>query len=201
MIKISETSTTAGSSPCSTLPSPLPSITDDTPKPGGGAVAQGSNIDSAVPKLDEESNFQESAVESAHNSDRPKSESHVTMTRIAAALAKDIAFEDKKVFATVASFQAGEMASDYWNGDVAAGEGHLSLMTAKHLAADPLSYSHLALNRAARKGRLDIVKWLHNYTDVPQTSGAMDAAAAGGHLEVLLMISGCKLPVTSRLCH
>lgn len=91
---------------------------------------------------------------------------------------------DPALWELVTAFQDGEKASDFWNGDVAATEGHLSLMSAKHVEADPLSYSHLAMNRAAKEGRMDVVRWLHDYTDVPQVPSAIDSAAAGGHLEV-----------------
>lgn len=91
---------------------------------------------------------------------------------------------DPALWDLVTAFQDGEKASDFWNGDVAAAEGHLSLMSAKHVIEDPLSYSHLAMNRAAKEGRMDVVRWLHDYTDVPQVPSAMDSAAAGGHLEV-----------------
>lgn len=84
----------------------------------------------------------------------------------------------------VSEFQDGERAIDFWNGDVAATEGHLGLMRSKHLEGNPLSYQHLAVSRAAQEGRMDVVQWLHNYTDVPQMSSAMDSAAAGGHLKV-----------------
>lgn len=93
-------------------------------------------------------------------------------------------FENRSIWSAVTSFQHGASAADFWNGDIAAAEGHLSLMESKRRASDPLSYSHLAMNRAAKEGRLDVVRWLHAYTNVPQTHRAMDSAAAGGHLEV-----------------
>lgn len=96
-------------------------------------------------------------------------------------------FENDKVWEELLSYQDGERAKDHWNGDVAAGVGHLSLMVDKQNALDPLSYSHLAMNRAAKNGSLHVVKWLHDYTDVARTEGAMDSAAAGGHLEVCLV--------------
>lgn len=96
-------------------------------------------------------------------------------------------FGEAALLELVTAFQDGEKASDFWNGDVAATEGHLSLMLAKHLEGDPLSYSHLAMNRAAKEGSMDVVAWLHDYTDVPQVASAMDSAAAGGHLEVQVL--------------
>lgn len=209
VLATSETSTTAGSSPRSVLPSPSSSIANDTPREEE-PTAPTSNTDSAAAsKLDEESGREDSGIDKQgtqatidrtstemsqqqQQQQQPSASRHVDATMhlarssdTAAASAKG--FEDDKVWAAVTSFQAGERACNYWNGDVAAGEGHLSLMTAKHLATDPLSYSHLALNRAAKNGRLDVVRWLHDYTDVPQTGGAMDSAAAGGHLGVRLM--------------
>ena len=94
------------------------------------------------------------------------------------------AFGEAAVWELVTSFKDGDKGTDFWNGDVAAAEGHLGLMRAKHLQGNPLSYTHLAVSRAAKNGRLDVVTWLHNYTDVPQVPSAMDSAAAGGHLEV-----------------
>ena len=100
------------------------------------------------------------------------------------ASAKSQAFGEPAVWDLVTAFEDGDKASDFWNGDVAAAEGHLGLMHAKHVQGCPLSYTHLAVSRAAKNGRLDVVAWLHNYTDVPQVPSAMDSAAAGGHLEV-----------------
>ncbi|CAN0535662.1 unnamed protein product, partial [Scytosiphon promiscuus] len=94
------------------------------------------------------------------------------------------AFGEPAVWELVTLFKDGEKGTDFWNGDVAAAEGHLGLMHAKHVQGNPLSYSHLAVSRAAKNGRLDVVIWLHNYTDVPQVPSAMDSAAAGGHLDV-----------------
>ncbi|CAN0167402.1 unnamed protein product, partial [Ectocarpus sp. 13 AM-2016] len=85
----------------------------------------------------------------------------------------------------ISQYQDGESGSDFWNGDVAAAEGHLSLMISKHAEGDPLSYTHLGLSRAAKNGRMDVVRWMHDYTDVPQMPSAMDSAAAGGHLKIV----------------
>lgn len=93
-------------------------------------------------------------------------------------------FADLGLWERISQFQDGESGSDSWNGDVAAAEGHLSLMIFKHAEGDPLSYTHLGLSRAAKNGRMDVVRWLHDYTDVPQMPSAMDSAAAGGHLKV-----------------
>ncbi|CAN0321351.1 unnamed protein product, partial [Laminaria digitata] len=93
-------------------------------------------------------------------------------------------FGEAAIWNLVTSFTAGDKATDFWNGDVAAAEGHLQLMLSKHAQGNPLSYTHLAVSRAAKNGRLDVTTWLHNYTDVPQVPSAMDSAAAGGHLEV-----------------
>lgn len=105
-----------------------------------------------------------------------------------ASKAKYCAFRDAALWALVGAFQDGDKASDFWNGDVAAAEGHLSLMLAKH-GEDPLSYSHLAVSRAAKNGMIDVVAWLHEYADISQVPSAMDSAAAGGHLEVCMPCS------------
>lgn len=93
-------------------------------------------------------------------------------------------FAELGLWERVSQYQDGEQGSDFWNGDVAAAEGHFELMLSKHLRGDPLSYTHLGLSRASRNGRMDVVRWLHDYTDVPRMPSAMDSAAAGGHLEV-----------------
>lgn len=93
-------------------------------------------------------------------------------------------FADLGIWERIGQFQAGEKGSDFWNGDVAAAEGHLSLMVSKHVQGDPLSYTHLGMRSAAANGRMEVVRWLHDYTDVAQMPSAMDAAAAGGHMEV-----------------
>lgn len=84
----------------------------------------------------------------------------------------------------VASFQDGQRGASIWNGDDVASAGHLNLMIKRHSRGAPLHCTHLAMSRAAKEGRIDVVRWLHNNTDVEQISTAMDAAAAGGHLEV-----------------
>lgn len=102
------------------------------------------------------------------------------------------AFGDSDLLELIASFQAGERYREFWNGDVAAAEGHFSLMLTKHVTGDPLNFSHLGMHRAAKLGRLDVVQWLHEYTDVQQTPDAMDAAAAAGQVEVRVLGSvGC----------
>lgn len=108
-------------------------------------------------------------------------------------------FADLGIWERIGQYQAGETGSDFWNGDVAAAEGHLSLMVSKHVQGDPLSYTHLGMRSAAANGRTEVVRWLHDYTDVAQMPSAMDAAAAGGHLEVCMYFSLDLVPVTGLL--
>lgn len=93
-------------------------------------------------------------------------------------------FADLGIWERIGQYQAGEKGSDFWNGDVAAAEGHLSLMVSRHVEGDPLSYTQSGMRSAAANGKMEVVRWLHDYTDVAQMPSAMDAAAAGGHLEV-----------------
>lgn len=93
-------------------------------------------------------------------------------------------FNDPSPMERVASFQDGQRGANIWNGDDVALAGHLNLMIERHSRGAPLHYTHLAMSRAAKEGRIDVVRWLHDNTDVEQVPTAMDAAAAGGHLEV-----------------
>ncbi|CAN0170563.1 unnamed protein product, partial [Discosporangium mesarthrocarpum] len=86
----------------------------------------------------------------------------------------------------ITQFQDGERSEALWDGDQAAALGHLSLIKDKaDCPTNPLSYSHLSINRASGKGHALIVQWIHENTSVSASPGAMDAAAAGGHLQIL----------------
>ncbi|KAF0717608.1 Aste57867_2202 [Aphanomyces stellatus] len=67
--------------------------------------------------------------------------------------------------------------------DVAAENGHLELIA--HLDTHGLKCSPYAMDRAAGRGRLDIVSFLHQTTYATCTTIAMDLAAANGHLEIV----------------
>lgn len=93
-------------------------------------------------------------------------------------------FDEPSLMKRVASFQDGQKGATIWNGDDVASAGHLNLMIRRHSRGAPLHYTHVAMSRAAKEGSMDVVRWLHDNTDVEQIPTAMDAAAAGGHLEV-----------------
>ncbi|CAM9728102.1 unnamed protein product [Ascophyllum nodosum] len=68
-----------------------------------------------------------------------------------------LVFTNPAISIRVASFQDGLKGANFWNGDVAASVGLFNLMQAKHVEGDPLSYTALAMSRAAKEGRMDMV--------------------------------------------
>ncbi|KAF0699456.1 Aste57867_9998 [Aphanomyces stellatus] len=67
--------------------------------------------------------------------------------------------------------------------DCAARNGHLDMVKLLHTRG--YSCTHVAMDQAAAKARLDIVKYLHDHRSEGCTTHAMDAAAAAGRLEVV----------------
>jgi Ankyrin repeats (3 copies) len=101
---------------------------------------------------------------------------------------------DPTLLAHCMQFQDGLMHREYWNGDHAATSGHLSLIRDKEALKQPLSYTHLSINGAAKQGHLEVLKHLQHICETSKaahggapsaTVAAMDGAAARGHLHVL----------------
>lgn len=108
-------------------------------------------------------------------------------------------FRESGLLDLILCFGDGTKFEAFWDGDAAAREGHLSLMKAKQGSESPLVFSHTAMHHAAKSGRLDMVQWLHHYTDVPQTADAIDTAASEGHLEVRVTeVATVVVPLGSR---
>ena len=80
----------------------------------------------------------------------------------------------------IAEFQQGVRAADYTDGDLAAQNGHMHLVT--HVAS---VFSDQAMVRAAAQGHLDMIKYLHRNRKEGTTAEAMDLAATCGHLDVV----------------
>lgn len=80
----------------------------------------------------------------------------------------------------IAGFQQGLRAGDYKDGDLAARNGHMHIVT---LVATTFSDRAMAL--AASQGHLEMVAYLHRSRGEGTTTEALDAAATSGHLEVV----------------
>lgn len=71
--------------------------------------------------------------------------------------------------------------------DKAAGKGHLEMV--KWLHSQEAWCTNQAMNRAARNGHLEVVVWLHNNRSEGCSSDAMDYAASNGHFDVVKWLS------------
>lgn len=80
----------------------------------------------------------------------------------------------------IATFQQGLQARDFKDGDLAARNGHMHIVT--HVAA---TFSNQALVMAAAQGHLEVVTYLHHNREEGTTVEALDLAATFGHLEVV----------------
>lgn len=80
----------------------------------------------------------------------------------------------------ITEFQQGVRASDYTDGDLAAQNGHMHIVT--HVAS---VFSDQAMVLAAAQGHLGMVKFLHCNRKEGATVEAMNLASICGHLDVV----------------
>ncbi|CAM9675785.1 unnamed protein product [Scytosiphon promiscuus] len=80
----------------------------------------------------------------------------------------------------IATFQQGVRAREFKDGDLAARNGHMYIVT--QVAA---TFSSQAMVLAAAQGHLEMVAYLHHNREEGTTVEALDLAATFGHLEVV----------------
>lgn len=80
----------------------------------------------------------------------------------------------------IAAFQQGVRACEFKDGDLAARNGHMHIVT--QVAA---TFSNQAMVLAAAQGHLEMVAYLHHHREEGATMEALDLAATFGHLEVV----------------
>lgn len=80
----------------------------------------------------------------------------------------------------ITRFQQGLRAGDYNDGDLAAKNGHMHIVTSV-----ATTFSDQAMALAAAQGHLEMVAYLHRSREEGTTTEALDSAATSGHLEVV----------------
>ena len=68
-----------------------------------------------------------------------------------------------------------------YNGDIAAKLGYLTHISRPYIK---LNYTY-AMDRAAKNGHLEVIKWLHHNCTECCTESAMNNAAENGHLNIM----------------
>ena len=74
----------------------------------------------------------------------------------------------------------------HWSPDDAAAAGHLFLVQSLHMRG--LQCTPTGANDAAKFGRLDVLKWLHNCTTVAFSTETANTACRWGNLDVLIWL-------------
>ncbi|CAM9601552.1 unnamed protein product, partial [Ectocarpus sp. 12 AP-2014] len=109
------------------------------------------------------------------------------------------ALVQNSLWGTVLSFQDGIVGTDYGDGDRASRLGHLELIKMQATKcgcssssdagdddwAEPLTFTPAAMDGAASKGYLDVVRWLHHNRHEGGTSEGLLQAVANGHGDVV----------------
>jgi hypothetical protein len=94
-------------------------------------------------------------------------------------------FGNKDIVRLIHSKQKGKAYKDWTDGDLAARRGYLELIKAKAAEGAEMKFSTDAMDQAAGKGYLDVVKWLHENRTEGCTHWAIDQAIEYGHLDVV----------------